>query len=153
MESLIRRWRALTDEIVETWISTTFNIPDNEDVDWEWVNDDVSGIICFADYYIGFGDILECLKKDIPQEKFLEYYDWNLENYPKHINLNSFIVGAADIKQDELERLKEKVEIAQKGLERAIEKYISMCSCRVNSKIDGENYCRNCLNENPLLCT
>lgn len=26
------------------------------------------------------------------------------------------------------------------------------CSCGLNQKIDGENYCKECLNQNPLFC-
>lgn len=112
--------RQITDKVVEYWIEKYFDLQPTDDLDWEWVNGDVGSTFYFADYYIDFSTVLECLNKEVPADKFFSYYDWNLEHHPRFISLQAFVWGAAEIMLLELERSREAVENAKANLEIAI---------------------------------
>lgn len=127
IDKLILAHKEVSDKIVVYWIKQYFNIlyEEEEQLDWEWINEDVGSVFCFADYYVDFATVLECINKDIDVEKFHNWYDWCLENHPKYINLQSFIWGAAEVLEKELDRKKKAVKAAEEVLKRAIEEYNS----------------------------
>lgn len=61
--------------------------------DYEWVGDEVGGILCVADYYISFDDIRRDIDECVNKKLYFEYYDYVLEN-DKRINYKSYLMGA-----------------------------------------------------------
>ena len=68
--------------------------PDNgEYFEFDWVGNEVGGILCLSDYYIGFDDIRNDIDNCIPKDNFFAWYDYVLEN-EKKINYKSWLKGA-----------------------------------------------------------
>ena len=126
---MIKQWEKLTNKIAEQFLIKYFDIQKEdieEGIDWEWVNNSVGSIIYFADYYIDFSSVLECLNKDVDKDKYHEWYHWCLENHPQYISLQSFVWGASELKQKEEEQiklLKNRVKLAEEELKNAIENF------------------------------
>ena len=45
-----------------------------------WVADEVGEIALIDDYFVSMRDIITDIEEDVPEEKFLQYYDWCLED-------------------------------------------------------------------------
>ena len=45
-----------------------------------WVADEVGEIAIVGDYFVSMRDIITDIEEDVPEEKFLQYYDWCLED-------------------------------------------------------------------------
>jgi hypothetical protein len=162
MSSEIDKWNELTNQITEQWIRDYFNIEEGEDLDYYYIADDIGGVFEFADMFISFQNVLDCYKHKISKEKFHEWYDWCLENYPVNISLAKFLLSPeekAKKEQKHLSRLKERVIFAEEEFNKALSEYDKKeklnpnCSCGVFRKKDGEHYCEECLKDNPFLCT
>ena len=125
MKNKIRDWEKRTNEIVEYWLTEVFDL-EEEEVDYWWVADSVGTVFNFADYWISFDSVLEYYKHNITPEQFKNWYDWSLENQKVNISLARFILSPQEKEEQEkkqIEELKQRVESAQKELEKAIEKY------------------------------
>lgn len=61
--------------------------------EWEYVGEEVGGIVCLGDYFIGFDDIRTDIDERVPKETYFEYYDYCVWNN-KNINYKSFLKGA-----------------------------------------------------------
>lgn len=66
--------------------------------DYDWVADDIGGILCVADYHIGFDDIRIDIDNEIHKSVYFEYYEYCLENESK-INYKSYLKGAREEKK------------------------------------------------------
>ena len=55
-------WERITNEITHDWIKDYFDIEEDDEMDFDWVNDDIGGVFNFADYYFNFSDILSFYK-------------------------------------------------------------------------------------------
>jgi len=125
----IEEWRKLTNQITEKWIIEYFELSeeDIEDgVGYTWVGGDVGFIFEFADYYVGFNDVLDCYKHNISREQYNNWYEYCLENQFVNISLAKFILSPEEKAQKEaedLQRLKENVDFAKKEFKKAIENY------------------------------
>ena len=74
----------------------------------DWVAGDVGGIICVGDYFINFDDIRLMMRKDIPFDTFLEWYDYCIDaNYVglSSVNFKSWVQGFRDVDKEELAHL------------------------------------------------
>jgi len=75
---------------------------DFEDVDF--VANEFDGIICIADYYFAFRDIVTDMRLNAPERFMLEYYDKSLEAYekgekmPNYENYVKYFSGFKNIK-------------------------------------------------------
>ena len=49
-------------------------------VDTGWVADKPGTIVEIGDYFVSIEDIIVDIEQNIPEEKFLEYYDWSLND-------------------------------------------------------------------------
>ena len=128
MEKKIKEWEKRTNEIVEDWLIEVFEL-DDEDIkylEYDWVCDSVGTVFNFADYWISFDSVLEYYKHNITPEQFKNWYDWSLENQKVNISLARFILSPQEKEEQEkrqIEELRERVELARKELQKAIEKY------------------------------
>ena len=126
IDKLLVAHRLVVEKIVEYWITKYFKL-NKEDVkdgiDWNWSNQDIGGIFYFADYYISFSTILECLNKNVEVEKYHDWYNYTVNNPNNYINLHSYLWGYLDIQQAELERSRKAVEDAKETLRLAIEEH------------------------------
>jgi len=157
----IGEWRKLTNQITEKWIVEYFQLSeeDIEDgVGYTWIGGNTGFMFEFADYYVSFNDVLDCYKHNITREQFHNWHEYCHENQFVNISLVKFILSPeekAKKESEELKRLKENVDFAEKEFKKAMENYKTdfNCMCGENNKEIGESYCKKCLNRNPLLCT
>jgi hypothetical protein len=128
MKKKIREWEKITNQITEDWLTEVFELEDNEETDYWWVSDSVGTVFNFGDYWISFDSVLEYYKHNITPEQFKNWYNWSLENQKVNISLARFILSPQEKEEQEkkqIEELRERVELAKKELEKAIEKYES----------------------------
>ncbi len=128
IENKITTWKNLTSDITENWIREYFDWSEDEEVYFEWVNDDVGGVFNFSDYWFSFDNVLDCYKHNISKEDLMRWYDWNLTNKKVNISLAKYILSPQERKEAEekhLKELKERVEIAEKEFQKAIDEYTS----------------------------
>ena len=126
IENKISGWKNLTSDITENWIREYFDWSEDEEVYFEWVNDDVGGVFNFSDYWFSFDNVLDCYKHNISKEDLLKWYYFCLDNQSVHISLAKFILSPQERKEAEekhLAELKERVESAEKEFKKAIEDY------------------------------
>ena len=121
----IVEWKKLSNRIAEQFLYHYF---DDLDPYYWWVSDEEGGILCYGDYFISFDTILTCYKLDITFEQFISWYDFCLENQSVNISLAKYILSPKERREAEekhLTELKERVEIAEKEFQKAIEEYTS----------------------------
>lgn len=126
VSKMIDSYESFTNRLTEEFIVKYFELEEEDTEDgivFYWVGGEVGGVFEFADYYINFSDVIFCLKNKVCIDKYFSYYYWNLNNHPNFINLQSFIWGASEIKQDILAKKKLAVERAEEVLKIAIEDY------------------------------
>lgn len=126
IENKIAKWKNLTSDITEKWIREYFDWSEDEEVQFDWVNDDVGGVFNFSDYWFSFDNVLDCYKHNISKEDLMKWYYFCLENHSVHISLAKFILSPQERKEAEekhLKELKERVESAEKEFKKAIEEY------------------------------
>lgn len=72
------------------------------------VGGEIDGVININDYYIGFKDMVYCIKNEVPEKEFFKWYDYNIEwgDFKHYINLDSWMRGAPRRSSEELEKLK-----------------------------------------------
>lgn len=119
----IRMWEKSTNNITETFLYDYF---DDIDPYYFWVGDDIGGVLNYGDYWFNFSDILTCYKLGITYEQLFNWYYFCLENHSVNISLSKFILSPQERKEQEekhLAELKERVDLAKKELEKAIENY------------------------------
>ena len=125
MKEKIKQWEGLTDEIVDQFLRDYF---DDINPDYWWVSNDVGGVFNYGDYFINFDTILTCYKLDITFEQFISWYDFSLSNQSVNISLAKYILSPKERKEAEekhLVELKNRVELAEKEFQKAIEEYTS----------------------------
>ena len=84
--------------------------------------------MCYGDYFISFDTILTCYKLEITFEQFISWYDFSLSNQSVNISLAKYILSPKERKEAEekhLVELKNRVELAEKEFQKAIEEYTS----------------------------
>ena len=121
----IVEWKKLSNRIVEQFLYHYF---DDLDPYYWWVGDEEGGILCYGDYFISFDTILTCFKLDISFEQFISWYDFCLSNQAVNISLAKFILSPKERREAEekhLTELKERVEMAEKEFQKAIDEYTS----------------------------
>lgn len=119
----IASWNVQTNEITENFL---FDYFDDIDPCYFWVADEIGGILNYEDYFFSFNDILTCYKLDITFEQFINWYDFSLSNQSVNISLAKYILSPQERKEAEekhLKELKNRVELAEKELEKAIKNY------------------------------
>ena len=125
MKEKIKQWEGLTDEIVDQFLRDYF---DDINPDYWWVSNDVGGILNYGDYFINFDTILTCYKLEITFEQFISWYDFCLDNQSVNISLAKFILSPKERREAEekhLAELKNRVELAEKEFQKAIDEYTS----------------------------
>ena len=126
IENKISGWKNLTSDITEYWIREYFDWSEDEEVYFDWVSDEPGGVFNFSDYWFSFDNVLDCYKHNISKEDLTKWYDWCLSNQSVHISLAKYILSPKEKKEAEekhLTELKERVEIAEKEFQKAIEEY------------------------------
>ena len=128
MKKKIKEWEKRTNEIVEGWLLEVFDLEEEEKlyIIIDWVADSVGTVFNFADYWISFDSVLEYYKHNITPEQFKNWYDYCLSNQKVNISLARFILSPQEKEEQErkqIEELRERVELAKKELEKAIENY------------------------------
>ena len=124
LENIVE-WKKLSNKITEQFLYHYF---DDLDPYYWWVSDEECGILCYGDYFISFDTILTCYKLDITFEQFISWYDFCLENQSVNISLAKFILSPKERREAEekhLTELKERVEMAEKEFQKAIDEYTS----------------------------
>lgn len=120
----IAKWENLTNEITEKWIIDYFEIEEGEEIDFDWVADEVGTIFQFADYFFNFNDVLTCYKLGITREQLLSWHDLGIESQKINISLAKYILSPEERKTQEEEYLKElkgRVKWAEKILKEALD--------------------------------
>ena len=121
----ILEWENLTNKLTSRFLYDYF---DDVDPYYWWVSDEEGGILCYGDYFISFDTILTCYKLEITFEQFISWYDFSLSNQSVNISLAKYILSPKERREAEekhLTELKERVEIAEKEFQKAIEEYTS----------------------------
>ena len=121
----IDEWKKLSNRIAEQFLYDYF---DDLDPDYWWVSNDVGGILNYGDYFFSFDTILTCYKLDISFEQLINWYDFSLSNQSVNISLVKFILSPKERREAEekhLAELKNRVELAEKEFQKAIEEYTS----------------------------
>lgn len=128
IDKTLLKYNSISNDIVKYWIIKYFNLSSEdikEGIDFEWVTD-VGGILFFADYYIGFNDVLDCLNKKIAVDDYHNWYDYILTEPYINISLAKFILSPeekAKKEAEDLQRLKENVDFAKKEFKKALKNY------------------------------
>ena len=120
----IDEWKKLSNGIAEQFLYDYFD--DLYPYYW-WVSDE-GGILCYGDYFISFDTILTCYKLDISFEQFISWYDFCLSNQSVNISLAKYLLSPQERKEAEekhLKELKNRVELAEKEFQKAIDEYTS----------------------------
>ena len=121
----ILEWENLTNKLTSRFLYDYF---DDLDPDYWWVSNDVGGVFNYGDYFINFDTILTCYKLEITFEQFISWYDFSLSNQSVNISLAKYILSPKERKEAEekhLVELKNRVELAEKEFQKAIEEYTS----------------------------
>ena len=121
----ILEWENLTNKLTSRFLYDYF---DDVNPDYWWVSNDVGGVLNYGDYFFSFDTILTCYKLEITFEQFISWYNFCLENQSVNISLAKYILSPKERKEAEekhLTELKERVEIAEKEFQKAIEEYTS----------------------------
>ena len=121
----IVEWKKLSNKITEQFLYDYF---DDLDPYYWWVSDEEGGILCYGDYFISFDTILTCYKLDISFEQLINWYDFSLSNQSVNISLAKYILSPKERREAEekhLTELKERVEMAEKEFQKAIDEYTS----------------------------
>ena len=121
----ILSWESLTNNITETFLYDYF---DDVDPDYWWVSNDVGGVLNYGDYFFSFDTILTCYKLEITFEQLISWYDFCLSNQSVNISLAKYILSPQERKEAEekyLAELKNRVELAEKEFQKAIDEYTS----------------------------
>ena len=118
-------WEVQTNHLTEQFLYDYF---DDEDPDYWWVSDDIGGVFNYGDYFFSFDTILTCYKLDISFEQLINWYDFSLSNQSVNISLVKFILSPKERREAEekhLAELKNRVELAEKEFQKAIDEYTS----------------------------
>ena len=121
----ILEWENLTNKLTSRFLYDYF---DDVDPDYWWVSNDVGGVLNYGDYFINFDTILTCYKLEITFEQFISWYDFSLSNQSVNISLAKYILSPQERREAEekhLQELKERVELAEKEFQKAIDEYTS----------------------------
>ena len=121
----ITSWEILTNSLVEKFLYDYF---DDVNPDYWWVSDDIGGVFNYGDYFINFDTILTCYKLEITFEQFISWYDFSLSNQSVNISLAKYILSPKERREAEekhLAELKNRVELAGKEFQKAIDEYTS----------------------------
>ena len=124
LENIVE-WKKLSNKITEQFLYDYF---DDLDPDYWWVSNDVGGILNYGDYFFSFDTILTCYKLDISFEQFISWYDFCLSNQSVNISLAKYLLSPQERREAEekhLAELKNRVELAEKEFEKAIDEYTS----------------------------
>ena len=118
-------WEVQTNHLTEQFLYDYF---DDEDPDYWWVSNDVGGVLNYGDYFFSFDTILTCYKLEITFEQLISWYDFCLSNQSVNISLAKYILSPQERKEAEekyLAELKNRVELAEKEFQKAIDEYTS----------------------------
>ena len=121
----IVEWKKLSNKIAEQFLYHYF---DDLDPDYWWVSNDVGGVLNYGDYFFSFDTILTCYKLEITFEQLISWYDFCLSNQSVNISLAKHILSPQERKEAEekhLAELKNRVELAEKEFQKAIDEYTS----------------------------
>ena len=121
----ILEWENLTNKLTSRFLYDYF---DDLDPDYWWVANDIGGVFNYGDYFISFDTILTCYKLDITFEQLINWYDFSLSNQSVNISLVKFILSPKERREAEekhLAELKNRVELAEKEFQKAIDEYTS----------------------------
>ena len=121
----ILEWENLTNKLTSRFLYDYF---DDVDPDYWWVANDVGGVLNYGDYFFSFDTILTCYKLDISFEQLINWYDFSLSNQSVNISLAKYILSPQERREAEekhLAELKNRVELAEKEFQKAIDEYTS----------------------------
>lgn len=121
----ILEWENLTNKLTSRFLYDYF---DDVNPDYWWVSNDVGGVLNYGDYFFSFDTILTCYKLDITFEQLINWYDFSLSNQSVNISLAKYILSPKERREAEekhLTELKERVEMAEKEFQKAIDEYTS----------------------------
>lgn len=129
MKKEILKWQSLTNKITEQWIREVWELVIDEEVEYDWVSEEVGSIFNFSDYWFNFSDVLRYYELGINREQLLNWYDTALEQSMSGLptmNLQTFIKfpqEKEEQKKKHLETLKNRIKEAEQELEKAFEEY------------------------------
>ena len=119
MKNKIQDWENLTNEIVAGFIYKYFEIEDDEEIYFDWVQ--IGEVFQFNDYWFSFSTILECYELNVSKEQLFEWYDKTLLQ-EIDLSLSHFILSPEKRLKEEqkyLERLKNNVTFAEQEFQKA----------------------------------
>ena len=95
--------------------------------DTAWVADEPGTIAMIADYYVSMEEMKVDIDLNVPNDKYLEWYDYQMEcaalELPKIANYKHYVKGCPTYSKETLKRLrglKQEVEVSKKVLAMAI---------------------------------
>ena len=126
IENKISEWKNLTSDITENWIREYFDWSEDEEVNFDWVNQDIGGVFEVSDYYFHFSNVIDCYRYGVTKEDLIKWYYFCLDNQSVHISLAKYILSPEERKEAEekhLEELKDRVRSAEETFKKALEEY------------------------------
>lgn len=81
----------------------------------DWVGNDIGGIVAIGDYFVNFNDIRYDIDNDVPEDKFLHWYDYSLEiamlddgsGKMRNVNYKHWLMGARPYSAEDLEKIRD----------------------------------------------
>lgn len=115
MTPLARNYQKACNDYVQAFCQKhDFELPEV----WErWVADEVGEIAVIGDFFISMRDIITDIEEDVPEEKFLEYYDWCLED-GHNWNYKTWLKGGPTPLENYAMNLKEVKRCLQESIEK-----------------------------------
>lgn len=94
-----------------------------------WAGDDIGGVLTVGDYFISFDVIRYDIDHDVPEETFIQYYDYSLElsyltDGKVNVNYPSYCKGCRPCTPQQMELLteaKKRVQDAEEHLNELVE--------------------------------
>lgn len=123
---MIEEWNKLTDKITQEWIRKYFKIPEDEELSYYWIANQIGTVFEFADYWFDFQNVLDCYKYDISRENLFDWYDACLSDSSFSLSLKNFILKPEELKEQQrlrVHRANQALKIAEKEFKEAMQKY------------------------------
>lgn len=84
-----------------------------------WVANEVGGVVCVGDYFIGMETIITDIEMDAPEKEFDEWYYYNIDahefNFPTP-NFKSWLLGCPRASEETFAKLRELKASLQKAV-------------------------------------
>ena len=122
---MIEEYNRIFNELIVEFNKRYFGLEADPYIIWEWWRL-APDVVDFDEYFIHINDIYECIKHNIPKEKFFEWYEYSQNkatlNEDGVCDLTSFVMGAIEYTEEDKKKDEDKIEESYKLLRWEIKK-------------------------------